>query len=132
MKYSALVFVLVLVSGCGGKILEERASGQEPPSSPDPSTSSQGATPTLPPKNVEDPCDTICTRNNACGAWQPDCNQHCADDLRASSACRVEATAYVQCYAANLEGCAALPPVCEPAYCAYARCAGKVVPSYCP
>ena len=127
-------FVIV---GCGGKVLEEPrgagadvtvpSAGQEPASSvaADPGGLPQGVT-----ARSEDPCATICERDGACGAGQTDCHQHCADDLR-GRACALEATTYLRCYAENLEGCAALPPVCERAYCAYTVCAGKVVPSYC-
>jgi hypothetical protein len=134
MKYLA-VALSVLVCACGGKILEESGGGGRV----EPASATSPAAPSPPPPPAEafsspakngDACATICERNGACGAETTDCVARCADDLSAS-ACSGEANAYVQCYAANLEGCAALPPVCESAYCAFARCTGRVVPAYC-
>jgi hypothetical protein len=82
--------------------------------------------------SVMDACDTICKRDGQCGALQTDCLSRCTDDILAAADCSSEGSAYIHCYADNLQpGCAALPPICEPAYCAYTRCAGKVVPNYC-
>ena len=154
MKHAALVFALVSLAACGGKILDERDGGAgaattasptpdptptptvagsfgpapapEPPSPGFPSSSKPSPAPTT----VSEACETICHRNGECGAWQADCNEHCLDDARGPS-CAAEARTYILCYGQNIEGCAALPPVCESAYCAYTRCAGKVVPDYC-
>jgi hypothetical protein len=140
----------VALMACGGKILDDsshrpRGDGsivfaETPPAasqqqaSPSPSLSADLPPAPVPPgrAGVADACAAVCKRNAQCGAWQVDCEATCAEDIGGSSACAGEGNAYVHCYADNLvEGCAALPPVCELAYCAYTRCAGKVVPSYC-
>jgi hypothetical protein len=84
--------------------------------------------------SVTDACETVCRRNAKCGALQTDCNDRCAEELAPRAACAGPASAFIQCFANNLppDDCTALPPVCESAYCAYTRCTGKVVPSYCP
>lgn len=134
MKYCALVLA-ILLAGCGGKILEERGGGgavDEPPS-----TTTLEAAPAPPPargakSTSADPCAVICEGNGGCVGGQSECYRRCAEDL-ASASCAVEATAYVGCYADRIEGegCSALPPACEGVYCAYTRCAGKVMPAYC-
>ena len=124
---------LAALAACGGKILEERGAGaavDEPPS-----TTMLEATPAPPPGTRSasaDPCTVVCEGNGGCVGGQSECYRRCAEDL-ASASCAVEATTYVRCYAERIEGegCSALPPVCEGAYCAYTRCAGKVVPAYC-
>lgn len=100
---------------------------QEPPSSPWPEPGPAGKS------GVAGACETICLRDGRCGALQSDCNAYCENEINSAAACSPEALAYIQCYADNLEvdACSALPPVCEPAYCAYTRCTGKVVPTYC-
>lgn len=143
--------VAVLAAACGGKILDDpnakhdgmrddfagSSSGSggvttpapaDPlPTPPEPSPTPTGSRPT-----VEDACGVICERNGKCGALQTDCLSRCADEIHGAAACSREANAYIHCYADNLEpGCAALPPTCESAYCAYTQCAGKVVPTYC-
>ena len=157
-KVSGLAIVFLLAA-CGGKIAGDgSASGARgtggydaPPASPaPPASASASASPspfdppvaTTPPmsglaqppggNSVEDACAAICERNGQCGADQPDCKDTCADEIRSAASCSAEASTYIHCYAQNLaEGCAALPPVCERAYCAYTTCAGKVVPDYC-
>lgn len=148
----------VVTGACGGKILEEPGAGgssgtsggssggssgssgfhpRAPTTQPDPpATAPPVPSAPSPPSNgsVADACETICHRNAQCGAWQSDCNAHCEGEIQAAAACAPQANAYIHCYADNLdtESCTALPPVCEDAYCAYTRCAGKVVPAYCP
>lgn len=156
---AACAFALALAlatAACGGKIDDDAAargfsssggpsssSGSfpqplptTPPEttpSPAPTASTQPFTPPGPSKaSVEDACATICERNGQCGALQSDCYARCTDDIHTAIACGPEAATYIHCYADNLEGCAPLPPVCESAYCAFARCAGRVVPRYCP
>ncbi len=133
MKHTALVLA-ILLAGCGGKILEERGGGgavDEPPS-----TTTLEAAPAPPVRSKQstsaDPCTVICEGNGGCVGGQSECYRRCAEDL-ANASCALEATTYVRCYADRIEGegCSALPPVCEGAYCAYTRCAGKVVPAYC-
>lgn len=121
-------------SGSGFDPGNASSATQEPSSPFPPSTAPpSGLAQTPGGRTVDDACAAICERNGNCGAGQPDCQQYCADEINGASACSGEANAYIQCYAANLldNGCAALPPVCETAYCAYTRCAGKVVPTYC-
>jgi hypothetical protein len=147
MRITLAVVALSLsaLPACGGKILDEGRSAAPPGASGDfgdqMSRASDDQDPVaVPPPGLPQPtkstsgdaCDTVCHRNGECGAWQSDCNQSCTDELRPGAACSAEAGAYIHCYADNLiDGCAALPPVCEASYCAYARCTGKVVPSYC-
>jgi hypothetical protein len=152
-----VTFVLALAA-CGGKIAGDQrapigddpsrdptaASGFEP--APAASGTQQPSSPfgafAAPPsgglaqpsggRTVDDACAAICERNGDCGATQTDCKDSCAAEIRNASACSAQANAYIQCYASNLlPGCAALPPVCETAYCAFTICAGKVVPDYC-
>lgn len=113
-------------SGFGG-VDPEPPSQQEPPARSDPDPAPSGKS------SVADACETICHRNGQCGAWQSDCKEHCESEISSAAACSPQAKAYIHCYADNLEAdsCSALPPVCEDAYCAYTRCAGKVVPKYC-
>jgi hypothetical protein len=147
----ALALGLALTA-CGGKILDEGrsgAAGAAGAASAAPSggfgddttrsSDDQEPVPVLLPglqqpdgkSSVADACATICERNGKCGAWQSDCYERCTDDLRSSSSCAGEASAYLHCYADNLESCTQVPPVCEPAYCAFRRCEGKSGPSYC-
>lgn len=126
---------LAALAACGGKILEERGGGatvDEPPS-----TTTLEAAPAPPPprgatSTSADPCTAICEGNGLCVGGQTECSRRCAEDL-ANASCAAEANTYIRCYADRLEGegCSVLPPVCEGAYCAYTRCAGKVVPAYC-
>jgi hypothetical protein len=149
MRSTALALVVVVVVvGCGGKIAEEPGEGPDTRSGtgtgtgggsegtafvvPAPSSAPSVPPPSYPSKpTVEDACRTICERNGQCGALQGDCYERCTGDIHGASGCASEANAYIHCYANNLEGCAALPPVCENAYCAFTRCAGGVVPEYC-
>lgn len=147
------------VAGCGGKILDDSGagggtsggrSGSAGSSGTSGTSSSGGFGPAEPPRRdddrpgaavppapsrsaVADACETICRRNAKCGAWQSDCNAYCANEINSAAACSPQANAYIHCYADNLEddSCTALPPLCEEAYCAYTRCAGKVIPRYC-
>lgn len=160
MRRTLLAFVSVALASltlgaCGGKIDEDsaaRASSSSggssgtftvpsptvPPETtrsptPSPTATSTPSAPSSPSKaSVEDACATICERNGQCGALQSDCYARCTDDIRTAITCGPEAATYIHCYADNLEGCSPLPPVCESAYCAFARCAGRVVPRYCP
>ncbi len=125
-------------AGAGGS-----GAGLDP--TPAPSASSQPPSPFAPynppagglqqppgGRTVDDACGAICERNGQCGAGQSDCKESCANEINGAVACSAQANAYIQCYASNLlPGCAALPPVCEAAYCAFTICAGKVVPGYC-
>jgi len=143
MGYSAVarfaVAALVLCA-CGGKVLDERAggvgsssgAGTSPAASGDEGASSSGLVPTPTKPHSEDPCATICEGNGGCVGGQRECLRRCGDDL-GSASCTLEARVYIGCYADHIEneGCSVLPPVCESAYCAYARCAGEVVPGYC-
>lgn len=156
MRRTLLAFVSVALASlalaaCGGKIDEDSAprgssgtftepSPTVPPETtpsptPSPTATSTPSTPSTPPSpskaSVDDACATICERNGQCGALQSDCYARCADDIHTAIACGPEAATYIHCYADNLEGCSPLPPVCESAYCAFARCAGRVVPRYC-
>ena len=133
VKYFTIA-VVVLVAGCGGKILEERtgAAVDEPSSS-----ATLEAAPAPPAargtkSTSGDPCTVICEGNGGCVGGLGECYRRCAED-RASERCSAEANAYLRCYADRIEAerCSALPPACENAYCAYTRCAGKVVPAYC-
>ena len=156
---STAALLLLIAAACGGKIAGDPeatrtgsgSSGSSGSSGggvspyPVPSSSSSSSTEPAPPPpasssplgdpskaTVEDACGAICKRDGECGAQQPDCLAHCTSDIRGAAGCSSEGDAYIQCYASNLEpGCAALPPACENAYCAYTRCAGKVVPTYC-
>ena len=141
--------VSLTAAACGGKIADDPnaprtggASGTSSAGDVDPGTAAAPSTPeqTAQPfgaaqsskATVEDACGAICRRNGECGAYQGDCLERCTADILAESSCSPQANAYIHCYADNLEpGCAALPPVCEQAYCAYTQCAGKVVPDYC-
>jgi hypothetical protein len=149
-------FPVALVA-CGGRIAGDPrgSSGDDPsrdpisspgpraPASPSSSapfpsaaaaapSSSSGTTEPSTAHAVDDACASICERNGVCGTAPPDCADSCVAEIRGASSCSAQATAYIQCYAGNLlPGCAALPPVCESAYCAYTICAGKVVPDYC-
>lgn len=153
-----LVTFTFTLAACGGKIAGDQRAPIGDDSSRDP-TSGSGFDPTPAPSgtqqasspfaafpapssglaqpsgrpSVDDACAAICERNGECGAAQSDCKDSCADEIRGASSCSAQANAYIQCYAQNLlPGCAALPPACESAYCAYTICAGKVVPRYCP
>lgn len=150
-----LVLLPILLGACGGKIAGDlrgstgddpdrvpiSSPGPGPTSSPSPSSpfvpapspsSSSGLGQPSASHIVDDACAAICERNGECGAGQPDCAAFCAKEILGASSCAAQASAYIQCYANNLlPGCAALPPVCESAYCAYTICAGKVVPDYC-
>ena len=148
----AVVAIVALApAACGGKIADDpnapRTGSPSPSSSAtsDPPASTAAPSSPLAPdpagfqspttSTVADACGAICKRNGDCGALQTDCLQRCTEDIQGAAACSAEANAYIHCYADNLAAeseCTALPPVCEPAYCAYTRCAGKVVPSYCP
>ena len=135
MRSAALLFVAVCV-GCGGKIVEDpvaSSSESSPSDSPSPSPPPPSASPfSVPSKaSVEDACRTICERHGLCGAQSAGCYEECTGEIHSAAACSGEANKYIHCYADNLEGCAALPPVCEDAYCAFTRCAGRVVPTYC-
>ena len=153
--------VSVLACGaCGGKIAGDNgnaAGGSDPTGAggksssgvdPAPSGSAEPSSPfTAPPpsaapssglgkpsggRSVDDACAAICERNGQCGAAQSDCQERCTNEIDGALSCSAQANAYIHCYANNLvDGCAALPPVCEGAYCAYTTCTGKVVPSYC-
>lgn len=127
----------LLVVACGGKIADdptasvgeregEGAGLPAPAASPPPTEPSKA--------HVGDVCGTICRRHARCGAHQDDCAEHCAEETREAGFCSPVAKAFMQCYADNIEpdSCTVVPPVCEEAYCAYTRCAGKVGPSYCP
>lgn len=141
-RFAVSAFVLFL-SACGGKILDERGGGGVASSSGDgtsPAPSSDegqpasglGSAPSPTKSHSEDPCATICEGNGGCVGGQSECLRRCGDDL-GSASCTLEARVYIGCYADHIEneGCSVLPPVCEDTYCAYARCAGKVVPGYC-
>jgi len=128
------------LAACGGKIEDDPAARgsskayvePSPTLPPETTASSTPSTPSEPSKpTVEDACTTICDRNGQCGALQSDCYARCTDDIHTAIACGPEAATYIHCYADNLEGCSPLPPVCEDAYCAFTRCAGRVVPRYC-
>lgn len=123
-------------SGSSGRIVDLPAPTlpQDPAPTPSPAPSFQPpSTPTSPSKpTVEDACKTVCDRNGQCGALQDQCYARCTEEIHSATSCTSEASAYIHCYANNLEGCSALPPVCEAAYCAFTRCAGRVVPRYCP
>jgi len=113
------------------------SSSDEPSSpfapSPSPSSSSSGGLgQPSGGRTADDACAAICERNGECGADQSDCKESCTSEIDGALSCSAQANAYIQCYASNLlPGCAALPPACESAYCAYTICAGKVVPGYC-
>ena len=154
-----LVTFTFTLAACGGKIAgDQRTStgggdpSRNPTSSsgfdPAPGTSATQAPPSpfapfaAPPsgglaqpsggRTVDDACAAICERNGQCGATQSDCEDSCSAEIHGAASCSAQANAYIQCYAQNLlPGCAALPPVCESAYCAFTICAGKVVPDYC-
>jgi hypothetical protein len=144
MKHPSALLVTsaLLLAACGGKILDERGGGAPSSGAGAPSTSSDEATPApqrapglgssspSPAPRSGDPCTTICESNGGCVGGQQDCIERCAEDLLTPS-CGAEARAYLGCYADNVQFCSQLPPACEGAYCAYTRCAGKVVPSYC-
>jgi hypothetical protein len=159
LSLSLLLSLPAALVACGGKIAgDPRGSSGDDPSR-DPIPSPGASAPTTPPSSslsspfppavaagpsssgitgpstahtVDDACASICERNGECGTAPPDCADSCAAQIRSASSCSAQATAYIQCYAGNLvPGCAALPPVCESAYCAYTTCAGKVVPDYC-
>jgi hypothetical protein len=136
----------------GGKIAGENgnaAGGVDPrPASSGSSGASEPSWPFTPPTpsaapssglgqpsgghSVDDACAAICERNGQCGAAQSDCQERCTTEINGALSCSAQANAYIHCYANNLvDGCAALPPVCESDYCAYTICAGKVVPVYC-
>lgn len=148
---TAAAFLLLITAACGGKIAEDPnatrtgssgSSGSQVSPDPLPSSSSTDPGPPSPAPSsafgdpsrasIEDACGVICKRDGECGAEQPDCLARCAGEIRGAARCSSEGNAYIQCYAGNLEpGCTSLPPACENAYCAYTRCAGKVVPTYC-
>jgi hypothetical protein len=157
---SLVVSLVLAVAACGGKIAGDNghttggsdptAGGGQSSSGFDPSTAPSGSaqpsspfTPSTPPPptglpqpsgghTVGDACAAICERNGTCGAGQSDCEERCTSEIDGALSCASQANAYIHCYADNLvDGCAALPPVCESDYCAYTICAGKVVPSYC-
>src|SRR4051812_10449409 len=92
MKHAALVFILVSLAACGGKILEEGDGGTAPATTasptPDPTPTvagSFGPVAAPAPTTVSEACETICHRNGVCGAWQTDCGQHCLDDASGPS-----------------------------------------------
>jgi hypothetical protein len=149
---------LAAAVACGGKIAGDGTStgisgATDPSSGADPTTAASGSASPSPSSSfppfssppppsglqqpsaghtVDDACAAICERNGSCGAGQSDCQDHCTTEINGAVACSAQASTYIHCYADNLlDGCAALPPVCEDAYCAYTLCAGKVVPSYC-
>jgi hypothetical protein len=134
----ALALPVFPLLACGGKILEEPGAGPtggvaaEPPRQEPAPLLPSG--PALDEATVADACAAICDRDGRCGAWQWGCNASCESEIVASSACAPQASAYVHCYADNLQpsGCSMVPPICEQAYCAYARCTGKGRPAYCP
>jgi hypothetical protein len=120
------VLVLVAVSagsiGCGGKILVEEtdASAGTSLAAPTPAASA--------PRSIAEACATICERQGRCGARTDACEARCEE--QAAMGCG--ASAWLRCYAEGIENCGMLPPACEPAYCAWAACAGRPVPDYCP
>ncbi|MBX3187846.1 MAG: hypothetical protein KF819_12560 [Labilithrix sp.] len=143
---AAVVAVVVGVVGCGGKIAGDAEGGEAssssgssgaswspPVPSPEPSPPPPPARPSRDEKDLslERACAIICERNGKCGADKMDCVDDCVAEGR--SACGAEATAYRQCHGAHIDdtSCVALPPVCEPAYCAYTRCTGIYTPPYC-
>jgi hypothetical protein len=130
---------------CGGKILEEGldpradspSDGQtEAPAmsaTPPPVTTApaQSATPSGDPMDIPTACSIICLRNGRCGALQDGCEERCLTD--ATSTCGPDYRSYATCFARGIvEGqCAAIPPDCERAYCAWLRCSGQPELDYC-
>lgn len=138
VKY--LLVVVVGLSGCGGKILEERGDGGAGSGGGGAGAgvteavaagAASAAAPAAPVgARAGDPCATICESNGGCVGGQKDCVERCSQDL-GTPGCAAEASAYLGCYADNIQFCSELPPVCESAYCAYALCAGRITPPYC-
>lgn len=128
---SIVVVVLALASACGGKILVEASDGStavaaadpEAATVPNPAPSSSAS----PSPSIGEACTKICARDGMCGARTDACEERCL--AKASAGCG--ASEWLRCYAERLDGCLALPPACEPAYCAWAACAGEPVPDYC-
>lgn len=78
--------------------------------------------------SLTEACAKICERDAKCGAWRVDCAERCLG--RASDGCGAET--WLRCYGERIEeGCAALPPECEAAYCAWAECAGERATDVC-
>ena len=115
----------IVSAACGGKILEDpdasAARAPAPAATSDPASTSSAM-------SIDDACNRICERNGRCGAWTADCVHRCLDDARAGCG----ADAWLECYGERVDdGCSVLPPACEPAYCAWAACAGRPLPPYC-
>lgn len=131
MARPILVVAAVLGSyACGGKILVEE-SDAAPSANEGVVVAGGGALDASAagpaPVSVADACATICERQGRCGSRTDACEARC--EQRAAAGCG--ASEWLLCYAARIEGCGMLPPACEPAYCAWAACAGEPVPDYC-
>lgn len=124
MRPSIVVAAVVVccTSGCGGKILVEPTALDAADAAPP-----EPVAVAPPSMTVEEACAKICERSGACGAWTDECEARCL--AKASAGCG--AAEWLRCYGERITGCLVLPPACEPAYCAWAACAGQPVPDYC-
>lgn len=140
---ASLVALLSLGSlgvACGGRTLYDNADGGQgaaPSASatstapPDPSQVTPPGPPPaplpVPTMSLAEACGRICERDAKCGAWRVDCEERC--HARASDGCGADR--WLRCYGEHIDECAALPPACETAYCAWAACAGEKAADVC-
>ena len=145
MRSSLLLFIVSVLAGCGGKIVEtapipdetmpfEKPSKTEPPSSTVPDVPSSPPAPAT--VTSLDACNVLCERDARCDTTLPalpakdgdsgrDCESRCEDRL--AGKCGVDD--WLLCYASRItpDVCTPLPDECRPAFCAWARCAKQPV-----
>lgn len=139
-------FVLLLVlSGCGGKIVVDAAPVGDVPSTMDtprkPDDREHQPPPFVAPAPAPatpsplDACTTLCARDARCDTTIPalpvrdgedgDCETRC--QTRLGEKCGIDD--WLLCYAARVDpnACTPLPEECRPAFCAWAKCARQPV-----
>jgi hypothetical protein len=82
--------------------------------------------------DIASACSAVCDRGARCGSDADGCVERCLAESQ-SGACSAVATAYYVCFGERVDSsdCASLPPECEQAWCAYARCNGQPLLPYC-
>jgi hypothetical protein len=147
MRSSAWLFVLLL-SACGGKIVEtapiaettpvdgdeRKSDGQQGTLAPPPPPAPTGA-PAPASVTPLDACEVLCERDARCDTTLPalpvnqdesgDCRTRC--EKRLAGKCGIDD--WLLCFASAItpNACTPLPEECKPAFCSWARCAKQPV-----